>query len=288
MATPARPTTPLGRLGRLPGEVRNRIYELVLPQEQERQFGSKRFYLPGHSPDLMRTSKAIRAETLMLYLWLTNWTVEVKHKRLGKGYHLCSLNRRCTTLGKFHLKDVGGSATINEDTPFLRQITFTRSTPGWPALTFAIGKGPHHKATVRHGANCPACFRAEWDEWAEQLKEARQKAVEDAQSQNPQSMRDKMIAYIRQYHAVPIPEGEAMEELQRRYMKKTAKHDKLLASLSHNLLRGVQIGARGFSVAHLRVIASHLTGDVCSSLDVQDSVMAELRRLWRQMNSEDR
>ncbi|GAB1743361.1 hypothetical protein NU219Hw_g9198t1 [Hortaea werneckii] len=69
----------LRQLGLLPGEVRNPIYEYVLPPEDDRAFRAQRRFLPGKPLGLLLASKAVRQNTVMPYFQRTKWRILVKH-----------------------------------------------------------------------------------------------------------------------------------------------------------------------------------------------------------------
>ncbi|KAI7086999.1 hypothetical protein KC356_g4572 [Hortaea werneckii] len=148
----------LGKLGRLPGEVRNLIYEYVLPPEDDRAFRAKRRFLPGKPPGLLFASKLIRQETIMLYFARTTWRILVKHNsakdRIAQdGYFPASREPGATSLGYFSYRDAYTSLELNENTPLIRQVLIERISGDWQSLLLKIDNG---RPVVSHG-NCPAC-----------------------------------------------------------------------------------------------------------------------------------
>ncbi|KAK5740659.1 hypothetical protein LTR17_004464 [Elasticomyces elasticus] len=69
----------LGDLGRLSGEVRNLIYELVIPEAQTCAFPTTEHYLPASRPGLIFASRKFHTEMLKMYYWRTNWTMTIKN-----------------------------------------------------------------------------------------------------------------------------------------------------------------------------------------------------------------
>ncbi|KAI7401800.1 hypothetical protein KC336_g14555 [Hortaea werneckii] len=143
----------LGQLGRLPGEVRNLIYEYVLPPEEDRAFRAKRRFLPGKPPGLLFASKQIRQETIMLYFARTTWRILVKHNSAQDGYFPASREPGATSLGYFSYRDAYTPLELNEDTPLFQQVLLERMSGDWQSLLLKIDNG---QPVVSHD-DCPAC-----------------------------------------------------------------------------------------------------------------------------------
>ncbi|GAB1726256.1 hypothetical protein NU195Hw_g5341t1 [Hortaea werneckii] len=148
----------LGQLGLLPGEVRNLIYEYVLPPEDDRAFRAKRRFLPGNPPGLLFASKQIRQETIMLYFARTTWRILVNHNsakdRIAQdGYFPASREPGATSLGRFSYRDAYTSLELNEDTPLFQQVLLERMSGDWQTLLLKIVNG---QPVVSHD-DCPAC-----------------------------------------------------------------------------------------------------------------------------------
>ncbi|KAI7164643.1 hypothetical protein KC316_g12812 [Hortaea werneckii] len=148
----------LGQLGRLPGEVRNLIYEHVLPPEDDRAFRAKRRFLPGEPPGLLFASKLIRQETIMLYFARTKWRILVKHnsakdRTAQDGYFPASREPGATSLGYFSYRDAYTPLELNEDTPLFQQVSLERTCSDWPSLLLKIVK---ERPIVSH-EDCLAC-----------------------------------------------------------------------------------------------------------------------------------
>lgn len=160
----------LGQLGLLPGEVRNSIYEYVLPPEDDRAFRSKRRFLPGKPPALLFASKQIRQETIMFYFARTTWRMLMKHNsardRTGQdGYFLASREPGATSLGYFSYHDAYTPLELNEDTPLFQQVSLERTSGDWPSLVLKIVK---ERPIVSHD-DCLACrakkHRSKYEEY---------------------------------------------------------------------------------------------------------------------------
>ncbi|KAI6809801.1 hypothetical protein KC332_g12597 [Hortaea werneckii] len=161
----------LGQLGRLPGEVRNLIYEFVLPPEDDRAFRAKRRFLPGKPPGLLFASKLIRQETIMLYFARTTWRILVKHNsakdRIAQdGYFPASREPGATSLGYFSYRDAYMPLELNEDTPLFQQVLLERISGDWQSMLLKIVDG---RPVVSHD-HCPACgakrrYRSQYAEY---------------------------------------------------------------------------------------------------------------------------
>ncbi|KAK5740663.1 hypothetical protein LTR17_004468 [Elasticomyces elasticus] len=185
MAQPNRsPDRALGDLGLLPAELRNVIYELVMPTGQACQFGGAQRFLLERPPGLMLASRIVRTETLMLYFSKLDWSVNIEHGSIpGKGYNLVTPGNKVKKLAQFTFNDPWSGLTIKDDTKFLRQITVRRVSPGWPRMKFEVVPGAATgTATVvfRHGFNCPACNSEMWEGAAKKRRQAWQAQLDEA------------------------------------------------------------------------------------------------------------
>ncbi|KAI7308211.1 hypothetical protein KC315_g13454 [Hortaea werneckii] len=161
----------LGQLGRLPGEVRNLIYECVLPPEDDRAFRAKRRFLPGEPPGLLFASKRIRQETIMLYFARTKWRILVKHNSVRDrtaqqdGYFPASREPGATSLGYFSYRDAYTPLELNEDTPLFQQVSLERTSGDWPSVLLKI---VNERPIVSHD-DCLACsvkrHRSKYEEY---------------------------------------------------------------------------------------------------------------------------
>ncbi|KAI7156282.1 hypothetical protein KC343_g8173 [Hortaea werneckii] len=243
----------LGQLGRLPGEIRNLIYEYVLPPEDDRAFRAKRRFLPGNPPGLLFASKQIRQETIMLYFARTTWRILVKHNstkdRISQdGYFPASREPGATSLGRFSYRDAYTSLELNEDTPLFQQVllergsgdwqflhlwqqvTVERLTGEWQPLLLKIDNG---RPVVSHD-NCPACGAKRRD---------------------------------------------SSQYAEYQYRRATKLHDEAVAAIEKALFRESTIDSLGFSVRDIRETTGRITREVSKALQVQDDEIQKLREL---------
>ncbi|KAK5125373.1 hypothetical protein LTR85_000482 [Meristemomyces frigidus] len=280
---------PLGALGRLPLELREQIYEYILPAEHDRRFKAKRSELPGKTPGLLFASRAIRRETIMLYFKSTHWTIGVKAR--GRGYMLCSAEPNATRLGRFSFQDKYNTATLDENTLLIRLISIGRASPGWPHLTFVMAQGGVGR--IDHGPDCPACSPDQWHTApipSQGSPVVANAAVTSAPTAAP-TYRDKALAFSQQYDARPAgpaqwqaPQGTVLQDLQMRYDQAISDHDGSKAVLEAALFGTLQLDRRGFSVRNLRTIAASMIPSVSSTLTEQAGIIRRLGQIWEQIH----
>ncbi|KAK4893458.1 hypothetical protein LTR27_008140 [Elasticomyces elasticus] len=311
------PDRALGDLGLLPAELRNVIYELVMPTGQACQFGGAQRFLLERPPGLMFASRIIRKETLMLYFSKLDWSVNIKHGSIpGKGYNLVTPGNKVKKLGHFTFNDPWSGLTIKDNTKFLRQITIRRVSPGWPCIKLEVVRGAATgTATVvfRHGSDCPACNSAKWEGAAQKRREALQVEVDDAAEKaanlsaqtlpgQPYSRRAAAYAqqsysrrrtaayaaYVQRYPplSAQVPSGGNFEQLERQYKQDTDEHHASVGRFTKALFTDTEINVAGFSVHDLRGIAWSIDGAMSDELKKQLALVDSLNRAWRTMYGE--
>ncbi|KAK5714920.1 hypothetical protein LTR15_010336 [Elasticomyces elasticus] len=317
MAQPNRsPDRALGDLGSLPAELRNVIYELVMPTGQACQFGGAQRFLLERPPGLMFVSRVVRTETMMLYFSKLDWSVNIKHGAIpGKGYTLVTPGKKVKKLARFTFNDPWSGLSIKDKTKFLQQITIRRVSPGWPCIKFEVVPGAATgTATVvlRHGSDCPACDSAKWEGAAEKRREAWQVEVDQAAKKaaklnaqtfpgnsysqraaayGQQSYSQRMAAYAayaQQYRplSAQVAGGGNFEQLERQYKQDTDEHHASVGRFTEVLFTDTEINVAGFSVQDLRAIAWSIDGAMSDELKKQLALVGSLNRAWRTMYGE--
>ncbi|KAK4893456.1 hypothetical protein LTR27_008138 [Elasticomyces elasticus] len=289
----------LGDLGPLAAEVRNMIYELVIPEAQVCAFPTTKHYLPASRPGLMFASKEIHTEMLKMYYWRTNWTISVKHT-IASGFSLVSTGdkafKKSTSKkpvkvkpGPFSFRDRLSHMKLNEDVPLIRKISISRLIPGWPCLVFELQVGA---AVFHHGSSCPICSPDTWTSAARDRKEAWQAAAEKAAAELAQklsapSWRDRAAAYqqhrpVMQARFTPPAEKE-LSWSKKLYEQEIAEHDTSLALFTTTVLGNKLISVDGISVADLRDVTRRIDNAMSTELIRQHRLVESLRDLRRVM-----
>ncbi|KAK3627402.1 hypothetical protein LTR22_022786 [Elasticomyces elasticus] len=289
----------LGDLGRLSGEVRNLIYELVIPEAQTCAFPTTKHYLPASRPGLIFASRKFHTEMLKMYYWRTNWTMTIKNT-LTTGHTLVTTGNKAfkkSTSKKpvkvkpapFSFSDRLSELKMNEDTPLIRHITLSRLSQRWPCLVFELQVGA---AVFHHGISCPICSPDRWASAARDREKAWQAAAakaaaELAQKLSAPSWRDRAAAYqqhrpVMQARFTP-PAEEELSRSKERYEREAAEHDASLALFTATVLGNKLISVNGISVADLRDMARRINNAMSKELGKQHELVGSLRDLRRVM-----
>ncbi|KAI7150722.1 hypothetical protein KC343_g8071 [Hortaea werneckii] len=251
----------LGQLGRFPGEVRNLIYEYVLPPEEDRAFRAKRRFLPGKPPGLLFASKQIRQETIMLYFARTTWRILVKHSstkdRIADGYFPASREPGATSLGHFSYRDAYTSLELNEDTPLFQQVLLERGSGDWQFLHL------WQQVTVER-------LTGEWQSLLLKIVNGRPVVYHDNCPACGAKRRDR--AQYASYQLRALYESY-------QFRRATRLHDEAVAAIQEALFGGSVIDSLGFSVRDIRETTGKITREVSQALKVQDDQIQNLRHL---------
>ncbi|KAK5680238.1 hypothetical protein LTS10_007165 [Elasticomyces elasticus] len=296
MAQPnqVQPDSALGDLGRLSGEVRNLIYELVIPQAQVCEFATRNRYLPEKPPALMLASRKIHTEMLRMYYWKTNWNINIKPSKLATGFSLIvteakkrtKIKRAIQIHHQFSFRDQLSTLQIREDTPLIRHITINKANLCWVGLTFELQAG---SPVFHHGITCPACRPKKWASAAKDRKEAWQAAAKKkayrsvAQRQHAMTWSERAAAYQKYRPADESvfrqPTQEDLSGLQRRYEREVIEHDASLERFTSTVLRDKRISVSGISVKDLRDVVRRFDTAMVGELHVQHNLVESLKAL---------
>ncbi|KAK5698075.1 hypothetical protein LTR97_007035 [Elasticomyces elasticus] len=292
----------LGDLGRLSGEVRNLIYDLVIPEAQICAFPTTKHYLPASRLGLIFASRKFHTEMLKMYYWRTNWTLVIKNT-LAAGHALVSTGNKAfkkSTSKKpvkvkpapFLFSDRLSEMKMSEATPLIRHITLSRLSPGWPCLVFELQAGA---AVFHHGISCPTCSPDKWASAESDRKEAWQAAAEKAAADRGKklrapSWRDRAAAYQQHRPATQArfipPAEEELSTFGERYKREVAEHDASLALFTATVLGNKLISVNGISVADLRDVARRVNNAMSTELGRQHELVGSLRGLRKMMYGE--